>query len=281
MTVAFWRALRPSQWSKNVLVVLAPAAAGVLDQADVVRDTALMFVAFSLAASAGYLVNDLLDLEADRAHPIKRHRPIAAGEVPVAIVPVGAAVLAGAALAVTAPIRTEATAVIAVYLVTVLAYSFGLKRVPYLELVIVASGFVLRAVGGAAAADVPISIWFAIVVSSTAVFVVVAKRESELTHIVDAQRPVLSRYRQARMINVELLAIGSAALAHAGWALDGDRIGARAAAAVLFLLALLRYRSRTVDGPHGEDPVAVVLRDPVLLVLGAAWAAAVVVSVSA
>jgi len=158
--------LRPRQWTKNVLVFAAPAAAGVLHTWDGAWRTLVAFAAFCAAASAGYIVNDLVDLEADRAHPTKRHRPIAAGVVAVGTARLAAVVLFLAALVVASLAgQVGLVAAVAVYSVVVLLYSFELKRIAVVDLVAVAAGFVIRAIGGADAVGVFVSNWFLIVFS--------------------------------------------------------------------------------------------------------------------
>jgi decaprenyl-phosphate phosphoribosyltransferase len=130
VVVGLVRAARPKQWLKNVLVLAAPAAAGVLFDADVIVRTLVAFACFCLVASGTYLLNDAMDVEADRMHPRKRHRPIAAGIVPVGVAKIAAVVvlLGGLALgAVAADWRLSV--VLLVYVVVMQAYTLGLKRV--------------------------------------------------------------------------------------------------------------------------------------------------------
>jgi len=171
---------RPRQWLKNVVVLAAPAAAGVIgDPAVAVRvvGTALLFSAVS---GGLYLLNDVADRQADRAHPAKSRRPVASG-----VVPVGLATAVGVALVATGLLLSPLVAgwalaaVIGTYAASTLAYSLWLKDEPVIELVIVASGFVLRAIAGGVAAHVPLSHWFLIVTSFGSLFMVVEKRDAE------------------------------------------------------------------------------------------------------
>ena len=172
MMRAIWRESRPKQWLKNVLVFAAPGAAGVLDDIDALVPTLGIFVALSLVASGTYFWNDIVDVEADRLHPTKRRRPIAAGEIPLPIARfVGTAlVIVGLALAFTAGWR--AGVAVAVYLAVTASYSMGLKRIAVVDLMVVASGFVIRAIAGAEAADVPMSTWFLLCTSFGSLFIV-------------------------------------------------------------------------------------------------------------
>ena len=161
-TIAAWRsALRPSQWVKNILVAAAPLAAGVLHEADVLVDVAIAFVCFCLASSAGYLVNDVLDVEEDRRHPSKAGRAIASGRLSMRAAVTSAVLLATCSLALSALTGTwRLGAVLVTYLALTVSYSVWLKHQPVIDLAVVSSGFLLRAVAGGAAADLPLSRWF-------------------------------------------------------------------------------------------------------------------------
>ena len=144
-------AMRPTQWVKNLIVVVAPAAAGVLSHGTVIGHTAVAFGAFCLLASSLYIVNDLRDREADRAHPTKRRRAIAAGELSTGLAVVAVVVLAAAAfalpVAIAGPGELDRGPSIVYALVTI-AYNVALKEVPVIEFAAVASGFFLRALRG-------------------------------------------------------------------------------------------------------------------------------------
>src|SRR5713101_3745292 len=164
MLRAALKTARPKQWTKNVLVVAAPAAAGVLDQRDAVLQTLVAFVGFCLAASGTYFLNDANDAAADRLHPTKRHRPVAAGHLEPRLARIMGGGLIVLALAVTAPVNDgKLTAVIAGYFAVTMSYTLWLKYEPVIDLAAVAAGFVFRAIAGGVATDVPLSNWFLIV----------------------------------------------------------------------------------------------------------------------
>lgn len=173
-------AARPRQWVKNVLVLAAPAAAGVLPRPGVLADVAGAAACFVLASIAVYLGNDVADREEDAAHPDKRHRPIAAGRVSLRTALGVALAAAGAALGGGWLVDPALAGVLAIYLGLNVAYDLGLRDVPLLDLAVVASGFVLRALAGGAATGVAASKWFLIVVSFGALYVVICKRAAEV-----------------------------------------------------------------------------------------------------
>src|SRR5690606_14849287 len=146
-------------------------------------DALAAFVAFCLAAAGTYYVNDARDADADRRHPSKRHRPVAAGVVPVPLAYAGGAVLLAAAIGVSLLINVELALTVGGYIVLTTAYSSVLKHVAVVDLVSVAAGFVLRAVAGAAATEVPISEWFFIVTTFGALFMISGKRAAEASEM--------------------------------------------------------------------------------------------------
>ena len=181
---ALLRTARPRQWIKNVLVFAAPGAAGVLDDWPAVGYAMLAFVSFCLAASGVYMWNDALDVDADRLHPTKRFRPVATGVVSVRAAEVCGTLAIVLALAVAAGTgRWQTVVVVAVYVALIITYSVWLKHVPVLDIVAVASGFVLRAAGGAVAVDVPMSSWFVLCTVFGSLFIVTGKRYAELREL--------------------------------------------------------------------------------------------------
>ena len=151
LTSGLIKAVRPRQWVKNVLVLAAPLAAGNITDVSVLGSAGIAFVAFCLAASSIYLVNDAMDVEADRAHPTKRNRPIAAGVLPVSLAYVLAVVFLSAAIGLSFLASWQLAVVMGVYIAVQLAYCFGLKHQAVLDICIVSSGFLIRAIAGGVA----------------------------------------------------------------------------------------------------------------------------------
>lgn len=277
--VALVVAMRPRQWLKNVLVFAAPLAAGQLLAPDVLLPSIGAFIAFCLISSATYLVNDARDVALDREHPTKRHRPIAAGQLSAGTAWGAAIVLALASLALAFAIRPQLAGVVAIYLVFTLAYSLALKHEPVIELALLAMGFLLRAIAGGVASDLPISAWFLIVAGFGSLFMAAGKRYSELERAngsdLDApQRRSLAGYTPTYLRFVWATAAAVTITAYCLWAFE---VGATPStlpwaqwSVVPFVLAILRY-GVDVDRGSAEAPEDVVLHDRVLLIIGLVW----------
>ena len=274
------RTTRPRQWIKNTLVVAAPAAAGELFTPRALVQLPLVFVLFTACAAAVYLVNDARDADADRAHPVKRHRPVAAGQVPV---PVAYGV--GGALAVLAPSAAAwlcppyTAALLTAYLGLQLAYCVSLKHVLVVDLAVVTTGFLMRAMIGGLALGIPLSRWFLITTGFGALFMVAAKRYSEAVQLADragATRALLTEYTAGYLRFVWQLAAGVAVLGYCLWALEEGGVPTtgvlpwRQLSMVAFVLAVLRYAVFADRGTAGE-PEDVILRDRALTLIGLVW----------
>ncbi|MCX3063138.1 decaprenyl-phosphate phosphoribosyltransferase [Streptomyces beihaiensis] len=276
------RTARPRQWVKNVLVVAAPAAAGELFARHALTRLALVFALFTAAASAVYLINDARDADADRAHPVKRHRPVAAGQVPVPVAYAAGGALAALVPATAAALCNAATAVLlTAYIAMQLAYCVSLKHVLVVDLVVVSTGFLMRAMVGGLALGIPLSRWFLITTGFGALFMVAAKRYSEAVQMAGkggATRSLLTEYTTGYLRFVWQLAAGVAVLAYCLWALEEGGAAHtgllpwRQLSMVAFILAVLRYAVFADRGIAGE-PEDVVLRDRALMVIGLLWLA--------
>ena len=272
-------ALRPRQWTKNVLVAAVPLAAGQLREPDVLRATLVAFVAFCAVASATYLLNDVLDVQADRAHPVKRYRSVAHGDLGRGQALVVAAVLLVSGIALAAAFtRPALVATLLGYAVVTVAYSSWLKHEPVLELALLAAGFLLRAVAGGAATGLPVSQWFLIVAGFGSLFMAAGKRFSELVARNEGAaetRRSLAHYSPGYLRFVWSLAATVTVLAYCLWAFE---VGSRqdgttswaAWSVVPFVLAVLRY-GVDIDAGRAEAPEDVALRDRTLQVLALLW----------
>ncbi|MFT4657414.1 MAG: decaprenyl-phosphate phosphoribosyltransferase [Candidatus Aldehydirespiratoraceae bacterium] len=277
------RAMRPKQWLKNVLVFAAPGAAGVLDSGREFEITLIAFVSFCLAASGIYVWNDLKDLEADRAHPTKRNRPFAAGLVPLNVARAMGVVLPIAALAVAAATgRWQTVAIVAVYLVLTISYTFWLKEVAIIDLLAIAAGFVLRAAAGAVAVDVPMSRWFVLCVTFGSLFIVIGKRYAELQELGadSGTRVTLETYTPGFLRMLLSVSLGGALISYCVWAFEtseearltesGLNLPFYELTIVPMIAALFRYLL-VLERGEGSAPEEVFASDRVLQLAGLIW----------
>lgn len=278
MIGAMFAACRPKQWIKNLLVFAVPLAAGAAFDDGVLGSTLLAFAVFVLGSSAIYVINDLRDAEEDRRHPIKSRRPIASGAL--AVVP--ARVLAATALllAVVLPVIVAAWEllwVIVAYLALQAAYQLRLKQVVLFDLAVVATGFVLRAVAGGAAADIPASVWFLTVTASSAMYIVSAKRFSEIAnHGGDGTtRSTLAGYTPAYLRTIWASSMVASIVFYALWAAEIGSLRSdhfAVASTVPFSLMMLRY-AHHADLGDAEAPEDVVMHDRWLQAMAIVWVA--------
>ncbi len=275
---ALLQTARPKQWVKNVLVFAAPGAAGVLDDPSQLGRTVVAFVALCLAASGTYFLNDALDYHADRSHPTKRHRPIAADAVSARLAVAMFVLLELAALAVAAPINDFALALVILgYIVLTVSYSVWLKHEPVIDIAAVAAGFVLRAIAGGVATGVEFSDWFLIVAAFGSLFMVTGKRHAELIELgtsSGAHRSTLDAYSTSFLSFVRAFAASIAVTAYCLWAFEGLAVTgddeAFRISIIPFVLAILRY-AYLIEQGKGGAPEDIVLSDRVLQVLGLIW----------
>jgi decaprenyl-phosphate phosphoribosyltransferase len=267
---------RPRQWARNILVFAAPSTGGVLFQPGTLSRTTMAFVVFCLAASGIYYVNDIVDRGADQAHPRKRRRPIAAGFLPVRVAAVTAGLLLGTALTVAVlTLGARFVGVVGAYIALAVVYTFILRSVVLLDIAAVAGGFVLRAVAGGVAVDVPLSSWFLIVACFGALFVAAGKRRSEhatLGPVRGGHRRTLDEYSDEYLRYI----LGSSSTvtiaAYCLWAFEGEagRSLQSGLSIIPFILGIYRY-VMLMEGGRGGTPEELVLSDRSLLVFGVAW----------
>ena len=288
LVVGVVRAIRPRQWVKNVLVLAAPLAAlggGVhYRYVDVLIQAGVAFVVFSLAASSVYLINDVRDVEADREHPTKRFRPIAAGVVPEWLAYLVASVLGVTSLAIAWLSTPNLALVMAVYLGMQLAYCFGLKHQAVIDICIVSSAYLIRAIAGAAATGIRPSEWFLLFVAFGSLFMVAGKRyaELQLAERTGAKiRKSLESYTSTYLRFVWTLSATAVVVCYGLWAFERDHHSGSwfAVSMVPFTIAILRY-AVDVDGGLAGEPEDIALRDRVLQLLALAWIGTVGVAVA-
>ncbi len=269
---------RPTQWSKNLLVFAAPGALGVLNQWEPLWKSVVVFFAFCLVASGTYYWNDIKDVAQDRVHPKKKFRPIASGQISL-----GVARVVGTALLIGGPVlalwvRPEAGAVLALYAVLTIGYSTRLKHVPLLDLAIVSSGFVLRAMAGAAATTTPMSNWFVLCVTFGSFFIVAGKRFAELLELGESAgstRASLKSYTLDFLRQLLVISCTATVITYCLWAFENatnnnEIVPLHGVSIVPMVLALLRYLMVLEKGGGGA-PEEVFLRDRTIQVYGFIW----------
>ena len=279
------RAVRPRQWVKNLLVLAAPLAAGKLFEPAILTGAALAFVAFCLVSASVYLVNDVRDVEEDRLHPTKRFRPIAAGELKPATALALAVVLGACGLALGFFVSMPLGITMLVYISLQLLYSAYLKHLPVVDLAMVASAFLLRAIAGGVATGIPLSQWFLLVAAFGSFFMVSGKRYSEMKALGGeaGTRRSLTRYSESYLRFAWMLAAVMVLISYSLWAFENGGNGAwgipwTAISIAPFTLGLLQYALEVDAGTAGE-PEEVVLHDRVLQGLGLVWLVVISIAV--
>lgn len=272
--------MRPHQWLKNGFVLVGPFFAHAWHDAAIVSAVILSVVAFCLISSAVYVVNDLSDIEADRLHPTKRLRPLAAGSVSVPAASLLAAVLFSVALLAAWFASPSVLAIVIIYLLLNLAYSWRLKEVVILDVFIIAAGFMLRILAGTTGIGIEPSLWLLLTGLMVTLFLGFSKRRSELAvmqHSGEATRAVLKNY-SLPMLDV-MIAVCSAGvvIAYSLYTMSEETIAIHQTDKLVYtvpfvLYGLFRYLYRTLADDLGEDPARDLLRDPHLLLTVIGWA---------
>lgn len=277
------RLARPKDWVKNAFVVM-PVPFAVASGASFEPVRFLLGLAgFSLATSAVYALNDVLDAERDRLHPEKKRRPVAAGRVsPRAALGLAAALfLAGGGLAAATGLA-GAVAVVGVYAALNLGYCFGGKNVPLLDVFLLSSGFVLRVVLGTVLVAAAPSNWLLLCSSALALFLALAKRRADLLKgLGDEHRPSLSGYSVAYLDQAMGITAGMTLVAYALYTLEAEVLleGREFATLPFVVLGLLEYLRLAHLRGEGGSPVDTILRSPLIALCGLGWVLAALWSV--
>lgn len=283
MLLSLIRSMRPAQWAKNLFVLAPLVFAHGLLFGDLLLRGAVAFACFCAASSAVYLFNDLRDREADRLHPLKRHRPLAAGTLPASVAVAAIAVLLAATLVGGLWLGRGFLTVVAVYLALNLGYTLGLKRVVILDVMIIALGFVLRVLAGGAAVDVEVSRWLLLCTIFLALFLAFSKRRHEIELLRDKaadQRRVLDQYSPAfldQMINV---VTASAVVSYALYAVAPETAQKYDTRDLIYtiplvLFGIFRYLYLVYQRPGEASPTEAILRDLPFLANLLLWGLAV------
>jgi len=287
---ATWRdyvgLLRPHQWVKNVVVFAGPAAGLQLASLESLFKACIAFAGFCLAASATYAINDAFDREADARHPTKRHRPVARGAIKPAVALVLGGALAVAAMALTSLLLNRSVAmVIIVYFIMSLAYSTTLKKRMILDVIIIATGFVLRAWAGSLAVDVETSHWLIACMFTLCMFMGFGKRRCEIVMLTNTDdlgrhRQTLLRYTPDLLNHLITVSAGIAIITFLLYTLDKGEAPFHKEhlfyTLPIVVYGIFRYAMLTELGLHA-GPTEIVLRDKALIAAIVLWAVAALV----
>ncbi|HLM31055.1 MAG TPA: decaprenyl-phosphate phosphoribosyltransferase [Solirubrobacterales bacterium] len=275
------RALRPSEWIKNLLVFAGLLFGGRLDDAGAIGDATLTFVAFCAISSAGYLLNDLRDREHDRRHPEKRDRPIASGALAPGTAGAAAIVLAIAGIALALAVDVEVGGFVALYGAITAGYSLGLKRLVIIDVMTIASLFILRVVAGAVAVGAHASDFLLICTGMLALFLGFTKRRQEamleqedpdVLEGTPATRPVLEHYSLPFIDQMIAMVTASAIITYVIYAVDSPRIGSKMlATAPSVLYGIFRYLYLIYDRKDTRSTAAILTEDPGMIFAALTW----------
>ena len=275
--------LRPEQWTKNLFVFAGTLFGGhLLDAGAIARATAA-FVIFCGLSGVVYVLNDLVDREADQRHPLKRLRPIASGRLSPRIAAIAAALLGAVAVAAAVALSATFAWVSVAYLALLVSYSFVLKHLVIIDALAIAAGFVLRAAAGAIAVSVPISHWLLVCTTLLALFLVLSKRRHELTLLADGattHRPILNEYSPYLLDQMIAVVTASTLVGYSVYATSSEtavRLGTtRLGLTIPFVLyGIFRYLYLVHQKRAGGSPADLLLTDRPLLACVGLWALAV------
>ena len=286
----YLKALRPRQWTKNLIVFAAPLFAFIINLQSLLGSL-LAFALFCGASSSFYLINDIVDVEADRQHPVKSQRPIASGLVSIPLATGMAVLLLGSVLTLSWLRNPRLGATITAYALLQVAYNLRLKRMVILDICAIATGFVLRALGGAAATGVVLSSWFLLCTAMLALFLGIEKRKAELRLAQlkgSKPRSVLKRYSLPMLTRMENVVTSSTVVTYALWSSGPYMRGASTSWMLLTLPFLLygifRYQllsdpqeislnsdTNIEQGGSSERPEEVLLKDVPILLTVIGW----------
>ncbi len=269
-------AMRPQEWIKNLLVFAGLLFSQKLDEPTQIVDAALTFAAFCAISSAGYLFNDLRDVELDRRHPEKRRRPIAAGTLsPARAVAMGAVLAIGGVLLGVFGVSAEVGGLVALYGVTTAAYSLVLKRLVILDVMTIGSLFILRVIAGAVAVEAHASEWLLLCTGMLALFLGFTKRRQEADSEIATgaeSRPVLEHYSLPFLDQMVSMVTAASIISYAIYAVQSPLIGSKMlATAPSVLYGIFRYLYLIYDRKDARSTAAILVEDPGMIFAAATW----------
>jgi 4-hydroxybenzoate polyprenyltransferase len=277
------RALRPQEWIKNLLVFAGLLFSGKFDQGAAVADATVAFLAFCAISSAGYLFNDLRDREHDARHPEKRRRPIASGALALPTAAALALALAAGAIALAlAVVDPEVAGLVALYGLITVAYSLALKRIVIVDVMTIASLFILRVVAGAVAVEAQASEYLLVCTGMLALFLGFTKRRQEAIEesVEGAEtRPVLEHYSIPFLDQMVAMVTAAAIISYVIYAVNSPIAGSKmliTAPSVLY--GIFRYLYLIYDRRDTRSTAAILAHDPGIVFAGASWVGAAIVA---
>lgn len=275
----YFKLLRVNHYLKNFLVLFPLVFSSELLNLSKLKTTVLGFIAFCLTASIVYIINDLKDIENDKKHPVKKNRPFASGKVSKVEGIIILIVLTLLVLGISYFIGFEnwiALLLLGVYLLLNVFYSFGLKNIPIVDIVILVSGFLIRVVYGAQIIDLTVSNWMYLTVISASFYMGLGKRRNEIIKQGDKSRKVLKYYTKEFLDKNMYVFLGLCIVFYALWAVDPTTINKLGNNLMIwtvpFIMVILMKYSLNVEGNSFGDPVDVILHDKSLLAIGAIYA---------
>lgn len=278
------RTVRPHQWVKNVFVLAPIFFAKDLFDTRLLLSAVGAFGVFCLLAGAVYIINDIADAEADRKHPVKRHRPIASGVVPVRLARIFAAVLVVVGLAGAASGPPAFLVVAVVYFLQNIAYSFKLKQYAYVDVGLIAAGFVLRVIGGGYGTHIRVSGYLVVCTALLALFLGFGKRRHELAAAqarAKQQRKALSRYSSRGLDTALLITAVATITTYVAYTVDADTRAFFGSdrlwlTSVFVVLAVFRFLFLVRSRPDAESPTQEMLRDGPFVAAVLVWVGVVI-----
>ncbi|MEK7550572.1 MAG: decaprenyl-phosphate phosphoribosyltransferase [Patescibacteria group bacterium] len=292
LSISALKIARPIHWAKNFSLFAAIFLTGTLFEKGLFIDVFWAFIAFNLATSATYIFNDILDVKLDRLHPTKKFRPLASGNLPLSLAILEGVILSFLALMVSISVNYLLFLLIGGYLIMQALYSLGLKNIPIIDILIIATGFIIRVYAGALVIDAHLSVWFLLCVISVALFLASGKRRAELNVLEETNeitRKSLVRYKQ-ELLNSYVTMFGNASWM--SWALYTFFESPKASLPVWLFLAelsrtttvnkllmatiplvifgIMRYEAVIFEG-KSEAPEKVLLTDKPLLIAVTLW----------
>lgn len=277
--------IRVRQWIKNTLVFSAVVFSQKYGELSIWIESLLAFISFCFAASFVYVINDLMDLEQDRLHPVKQHRPIASGTVSQTTALIVASILLIISLSLGYLTGLVPLVILIGYIVVMIAYSFGLKHVFLLDILIIAAGLTTRAVYGAFVIEVEISHWLLICAFLISLLLALAKRRQEVDRVDGKLYLARKSLHEAPSVDVwdrwiNMIA-GITILAYILYTVDASTVAKIGSRKLLFstpfvIYALFRYLATVQSSGEGEDPTETLLADPVMLGTIAGWLVVIV-----